>query len=725
MGKVHHRGERGNNKKNRRRGKRPCISAPSTPTNVDLKFRKVERNRTKRWNGRVKWDAVTTDVGGRTLPTNTDGNARADGYQIQLQACDPSGDPVELGLQEDSADQYGTNWSDTSGASTVLKTYERRLNATGNIITSTNLTGLTAGIEVVVQFFAHLDTAGSATVKFEVWNVTAGSSVISKQTTVTDSHLPKLQAKMKFTPAGGTNYAMRVTWVSGSNKPVLTKGEWHDTGDTALWRKRADDEDTSILFKELARPKVWYYQARVRARSNHQGHRCWSAWSGWTSPTNPVTGDETGPAAPDGLALTFDRTDNKRKAPFRAKVVWNEVGWWIPPDGDAQEGAKEYGVKLATSEDGGASTLTVRHQHMLARDADADTTASSEFRHIKRARSYRAAVRARDHEGNWGAWSAWTAWRSPTTDIGAGPNNPLNVVTTKTKPGHLLTVWDEPTTPEDVDRFRVRVYNLGNLRETVYTRSHHHKYVVPNADRGTAHRVKVTAIDEDGNLSTEVDQGSDTSDDAETAEPWEVGDIRHIPHTSVANWLTSHPRWLKCDGTGYATATYPDLFAAIGYTYGGSGATFNVPDIRGRHPIGVGTNFAVGGNDGVAESSRTSGHTHSTDGTSVGVTGDATDTTPTTDTTGEASHGHFVSNFQSDGPGATVPRGSAASDAAGPSHGHNIPSHNTNSGANHQHGHSHFTHNHNHGHGSHGHSHAHDNKVRPHQAVHFVIKALP
>ncbi len=40
--------------------------------------------------------------------------------------------------------------------------------------------------------------------------------------------------------------------------------------------------------------------------------------------------------------------------------------------------------------------------------------------------------------------------------------------------------------------------------------------------------------------------------------------------------------WLKCDGTSYSTATYPDLFAAIGYTYGGGGGSFNVPDMRGR-----------------------------------------------------------------------------------------------------------------------------------------------
>jgi microcystin-dependent protein len=44
--------------------------------------------------------------------------------------------------------------------------------------------------------------------------------------------------------------------------------------------------------------------------------------------------------------------------------------------------------------------------------------------------------------------------------------------------------------------------------------------------------------------------------------------------------------WLVCDGTSYATATYPGLFAAIQYLHGGTGANFNVPDMRGVMPRG-------------------------------------------------------------------------------------------------------------------------------------------
>lgn len=45
--------------------------------------------------------------------------------------------------------------------------------------------------------------------------------------------------------------------------------------------------------------------------------------------------------------------------------------------------------------------------------------------------------------------------------------------------------------------------------------------------------------------------------------------------------------FLLCDGTSYSTTTYAALFAVIAYTYGGSGASFLVPDLRDRTVCGV------------------------------------------------------------------------------------------------------------------------------------------
>lgn len=47
--------------------------------------------------------------------------------------------------------------------------------------------------------------------------------------------------------------------------------------------------------------------------------------------------------------------------------------------------------------------------------------------------------------------------------------------------------------------------------------------------------------------------------------------------------------WLMCDGRALTITQYEDLFNLFGTTYGGDGVTtFNLPDLNGRLPIGVG-----------------------------------------------------------------------------------------------------------------------------------------
>ncbi len=47
--------------------------------------------------------------------------------------------------------------------------------------------------------------------------------------------------------------------------------------------------------------------------------------------------------------------------------------------------------------------------------------------------------------------------------------------------------------------------------------------------------------------------------------------------------------WLICDGSSINKNIYVSLFDTIGYTYGGSGDNFNIPDLRGRIPVGYNT----------------------------------------------------------------------------------------------------------------------------------------
>lgn len=53
--------------------------------------------------------------------------------------------------------------------------------------------------------------------------------------------------------------------------------------------------------------------------------------------------------------------------------------------------------------------------------------------------------------------------------------------------------------------------------------------------------------------------------------------------------------WLKCDGRSISKTVYSELHAIIGYSFGGSGDNFNLPDCRGRVPgaIGSGTGLSA------------------------------------------------------------------------------------------------------------------------------------
>ena len=52
--------------------------------------------------------------------------------------------------------------------------------------------------------------------------------------------------------------------------------------------------------------------------------------------------------------------------------------------------------------------------------------------------------------------------------------------------------------------------------------------------------------------------------------------------------------WMICDGRSLMVACYPELFAVLGYLYGGADGTFTIPDLRGTFLRG---NDAGTGND--------------------------------------------------------------------------------------------------------------------------------
>lgn len=98
-----------------------------------------------------------------------------------------------------------------------------------------------------------------------------------------------------------------------------------------------------------------------------------------------------------------------------------------------------------------------------------------------------------------------------------------------------------------------------------------------------------------------------------------VAQVSQIPAGVISQFAGSAAPggYLLCIGQSLATADYPALFAAIGYAYGGSGASFTIPNLQNKIPIAKGSgSYATLGATGGAETVALSAtnlpsHTHS------------------------------------------------------------------------------------------------------------------
>lgn len=60
-----------------------------------------------------------------------------------------------------------------------------------------------------------------------------------------------------------------------------------------------------------------------------------------------------------------------------------------------------------------------------------------------------------------------------------------------------------------------------------------------------------------------------------------IGSMMLYPVGSAPN-----SKWMLCEGQSLSTTTYADLFALVGYNFGGAGANFNLPDLRNMFVAG-------------------------------------------------------------------------------------------------------------------------------------------
>jgi microcystin-dependent protein len=112
--------------------------------------------------------------------------------------------------------------------------------------------------------------------------------------------------------------------------------------------------------------------------------------------------------------------------------------------------------------------------------------------------------------------------------------------------------------------------------------------------------------------------------------------------------VTTIPRgWLLCDGTAYATTTYPALFSVLQYTYGNLSGNFLVPNFTNRIPVGAGgtATGALTGTNGAGL-----GITEAGLGRAIGSTGGHGSVQLTSVQSGMPGHRHtYTDNYRSTG----------------------------------------------------------------------------
>lgn len=163
----------------------------------------------------------------------------------------------------------------------------------------------------------------------------------------------------------------------------------------------------------------------------------------------------------------------------------------------------------------------------------------------------------------------------------------------------------------------------------------------------------------DGNLT--VSGNADIGGNLNVSGTINASNVGIIPG-GILMWPTAvaPTGFLICNGASVATATYPTLFAAIGYTFGGAGSVFNLPNYTNRMPIGAGGVYALNDTGGSATTSISTAnmpaHTHTFSASASG--GGTGSFSGTTGGVGDHVHGpgagsNFMGSANTGGTGRT------------------------------------------------------------------------
>lgn len=151
------------------------------------------------------------------------------------------------------------------------------------------------------------------------------------------------------------------------------------------------------------------------------------------------------------------------------------------------------------------------------------------------------------------------------------------------------------------DAINFELFNVMHKTSTETIRGY--KYFVDPVDFGqvTADTATVTSISATNITTTNLTATTATITNLSTTSFVVGGSVFGlIPVGGMIMWgstTTLPSKWINANGASLSTTTYSALFSVYGYTFGGSGANFNVPDYRGIFPKGAGTTDRAAGKD--------------------------------------------------------------------------------------------------------------------------------
>ena len=455
------------------------------------------------------------------------------------------------------------------------------------------------------------------------------------------------------------------------------------------------------------------------------------------------------PAAPANLGGTFDRAEGGRHHRIRAKLHWNRVttdtaGFMVKVLHYVRE------MDYTTIDNPGEEDWLLSSRDVVPADDDERNLPFEKIHTVvkgiqgKVAYRYRVKVVIKAEQCD-SAWSDYYVLGVPNADT---PPPPYNVTVFDKSTDRLAYKYDAVTRPDDDDLYDDRINHFGAEISktwgfgTIYDRDRgikgqHGSFKIKPEDEGEVFYIRCWSVSPDKDKSQKIPARIDPGNSDPNAMPSPIRVGRGIDPGTVEKWhcrkskipglgTTAGAERLLEDGASYAVADFPDLFAAIGYDYGGSGANFNVPDHQNRGSVGVGTNYAELGHDGLAEGARDWGHgphqdhrhkhkhNHKHNHKHDAHSGHLQDQELSEhDTRGghsghgpEFGHQHQTGSFSTQGPSGTldnIPSGGTRQ-AAGYGHSHNVQSFKVGVGDSHSHvagagDHQHSRHT---GHGRHG-----------------------